>query len=32
MTGALGPMVNVKPGALYEANIVGLGRVSAMFL
>lgn len=32
MTGALGPMVNVKPSALYETNITGLGRVSVMFL
>ncbi|PHR90878.1 MAG: 2-keto-4-pentenoate hydratase [Robiginitomaculum sp.] len=31
MTGALGPMVNVKPGACYDARISGLGSVRAVF-
>lgn len=31
MSGALGPMVQVKPGALYELSIDGLGSVSVKF-
>ncbi|MBL4639545.1 MAG: fumarylacetoacetate hydrolase family protein, partial [Kordiimonadaceae bacterium] len=31
MTGALGPMVNVKPGACYDVRISGLGSVRAVF-
>ncbi|MGB6051390.1 MAG: 2-keto-4-pentenoate hydratase, partial [Rhodococcus sp. (in: high G+C Gram-positive bacteria)] len=31
LSGALGPMVPVKPGATYTASITGIGGVSATF-
>jgi len=31
LSGALGPMVPVSPGEVYEARIDGLGRVRAVF-